>query len=576
MIKTMVPRGFVDEYRVHPKKFYRLTEKGEELAKRMHLEQVDPSSPTRACTTILMPVRIIEGIFGQASDVVALIQVAKDERRKNGGGGGGGGSQQGGDAAPNAPPRNAHASHGPRHAASPGGQERLSGRRGVVEERITANHMGYAARTPSPPPRGSMGGGAGDSIVLLDTPSPMASNKALRRNGSDKSPVPRGGDAAAGQYGWAGSEDSSSPVILLTDSPEVHKSVQRSSRDGPKRVVQERNAPKYGHAAEAGVSGAGSGVGGKSVCPYGASCYRDPTSESGAAHFREFDHPIPRSVDASGGAAAGEGGGMGSRDVGRKLARMMEDVSESGYRGSEWDGVWDVVLIVDTSEPQDLKYLLSGEGVGFEDRRLECGDFLWMARQQRTGFEVVLNFIIERKQIDDFVQSMTGKRYESQKHRMLETGIQTKIYLVEGNPAEANLRPLPSGCDDFAAGHKTWEDRVRSATIETEIFNKFTSIKTDDLKGTSKLLRRLNACISRLVRSKGVMAPGVALVDPTTGEPVSLASFQEQMKHLKFDYTLRDQLEMMVSLPLRTTMRDGWPEWGEFGEETEKGTVVGL
>ena len=44
MIKTMVPRGFVEEYREHPKKFYRLTDKGEELAKRMHLEQVDPTS----------------------------------------------------------------------------------------------------------------------------------------------------------------------------------------------------------------------------------------------------------------------------------------------------------------------------------------------------------------------------------------------------------------------------------------------------------------------------------------------------------------------------------------------------
>lgn len=40
----------------------------------------------------------------------------------------------------------------------------------------------------------------------------------------------------------------------------------------------------------------------------------------------------------------------------------------------------------------------------------------------RMDGQVVLDFIMERKRVDDLVQSIKDKRYNSQKHRLLQSG----------------------------------------------------------------------------------------------------------------------------------------------------------
>ena len=45
--------------------------------------------------------------------------------------------------------------------------------------------------------------------------------------------------------------------------------------------------------------------------------------------------------------------------------------------------------------------------------------------------ELILPYIVERKRMDDLAGSIKDGRYKEQKHRLLQCGIQSIIYLVE-------------------------------------------------------------------------------------------------------------------------------------------------
>lgn len=51
----------------------------------------------------------------------------------------------------------------------------------------------------------------------------------------------------------------------------------------------------------------------------------------------------------------------------------------------------------------------------FEVRKLNIGDFAWIARCRITNRELVLPYIIERKRMDDLSSSIMDGRYREQK-----------------------------------------------------------------------------------------------------------------------------------------------------------------
>ncbi|CAA3006732.1 crossover junction endonuclease MUS81 [Olea europaea subsp. europaea] len=64
-------------------------------------------------------------------------------------------------------------------------------------------------------------------------------------------------------------------------------------------------------------------------------------------------------------------------------------------------------------------------------RRLPIRDGIWIARD---GSEYVLDFIVERKKVDDLRLSIRDNRYRDQKLLVLSCGLKKMIYLVEGDP----------------------------------------------------------------------------------------------------------------------------------------------
>jgi crossover junction endonuclease MUS81 len=51
-------------------------------------------------------------------------------------------------------------------------------------------------------------------------------------------------------------------------------------------------------------------------------------------------------------------------------------------------------------------------------KRLPVGDALWIARRRGFGTDYVLDFIVERKNVDDLVGSIRDNRYKDQKLRL--------------------------------------------------------------------------------------------------------------------------------------------------------------
>ncbi|KAM9912520.1 hypothetical protein OXX69_002477 [Metschnikowia pulcherrima] len=129
------------------------------------------------------------------------------------------------------------------------------------------------------------------------------------------------------------------------------------------------------------------------------------------------------------------------------------DAANKTYSGTQYD-VWapadyEVVLILDNREirskgERDFFYnKIVGRGVTCDVRALSVGDVLWIARHKQTKKEVVLNYVCERKRIDDLAGSIKDGRFAEQKSRLKKSGIKNVHYIVE----ESGLVDIPRVAD---------------------------------------------------------------------------------------------------------------------------------
>ncbi|CAM4941753.1 unnamed protein product [Rotaria socialis] len=101
-------------------------------------------------------------------------------------------------------------------------------------------------------------------------------------------------------------------------------------------------------------------------------------------------------------------------------------------------GSFHVTLCIDNAEasrPTQKVLLehLTKNSISFDVRKLNIGDFLWTIRSHDTSIKVeaILDYIIERKRLDDLSKSIIDGRYNEQKFRLKQCGITNLIYLVE-------------------------------------------------------------------------------------------------------------------------------------------------
>lgn len=108
--------------------------------------------------------------------------------------------------------------------------------------------------------------------------------------------------------------------------------------------------------------------------------------------------------------------------------------------GEKFEDTYDIVLILDDREHfgsrsrKVVDNLHSQFKILVEVRRLPIGDGIWIVRHRQSNHEYVLDFIVERKNVNDLCSSIRDNRYRDQKLRLQRCGLRKLIYLVEGDP----------------------------------------------------------------------------------------------------------------------------------------------
>ncbi|WCJ39011.1 Crossover junction endonuclease MUS81 [Euphorbia peplus] len=161
--------------------------------------------------------------------------------------------------------------------------------------------------------------------------------------------------------------------------------------------------------------------------------------------------------------------------------------------GEGFEDMYEVVLILDSREQfavQGSKFTKLMESIckehkiKIEVRRLPVGDGIWIARHKYLQSEYVLDFIVERKRVDDLRSSIRDNRYKDQKLRLLRCGLKKLIYLVEGDP---------NSCE--AA------ESIKTACFTTEILEGFDVQRTSCLRDTLKTYAYLTRSIFQYYRT---------------------------------------------------------------------------
>lgn len=162
-------------------------------------------------------------------------------------------------------------------------------------------------------------------------------------------------------------------------------------------------------------------------------------------------------------------------------------------------GSFSVHLVLDVREIRaktDRKYMqegLSDRGVEPIVRSLELGDAQWVAkchdleflrRNGAEGDEIALDYIVERKRLDDLIGSIKDGRFHEQKFRLKRSGVKFVTYIIE----EISLDQ-----DHF----QKYEEAVQSAIASTQVVNGFTVKKTQRMDDSIRYLARMTGMLKK-------------------------------------------------------------------------------
>ncbi|PKY54845.1 hypothetical protein RhiirA4_502602 [Rhizophagus irregularis] len=194
---------------------------------------------------------------------------------------------------------------------------------------------------------------------------------------------------------------------------------------------------------------------------------------------------------------------IGKGQLIRSTTSTISSVSKSNsfcdIKPVEWaPGTFEVILILDNREvklKKDRDYIqdtLQQKGLKISVRNLELGDVIWVARKYNsfTQEEIVLDYIIERKRMDDLVSSIKDGRFREQKFRLSRSGIGQIIYLIE----DYNLKEVA----EFGI------DAIKSAMTSTQVLNGFFLKRTGAIDQSIDYLVRMTNMLKKLYENKTI------------------------------------------------------------------------
>ena len=179
-------------------------------------------------------------------------------------------------------------------------------------------------------------------------------------------------------------------------------------------------------------------------------------------------------------------------------------------------GAFTVQLVLDSREVRaknDRDYIhdeLAKLGVNALVRPLELGDFYWVAKCREPGLlsrlgeegdEIALDWIIERKRLDDLVGSIKDGRFQEQKFRFRKMGVKNVVYIIE---------------DFTMSSEKTshFHDAIETAIGSTQVIDEYFVKRTTKLDDTIRYLARMTGMLKRLYEVRHYTFRWNVLSDP--------------------------------------------------------------
>ncbi|KAJ5773963.1 hypothetical protein N7457_008859 [Penicillium paradoxum] len=174
-----------------------------------------------------------------------------------------------------------------------------------------------------------------------------------------------------------------------------------------------------------------------------------------------------------------------------------------------------IQLVLDTREVRtstDRDYIsgeLMKQGITPQVRALEVGDAMWVAKchdpnfltsRGEEGDEVMLDWIVERKRLDDLIGSIKDGRFHEQKFRLRRSGIKNVIYLIEEFAV--------THADSTSGNASQYQEMVASAIASTQVLNEYFVKKTKHLDESIRYLARMTLLLRKMYGVEDSPSPG--------------------------------------------------------------------
>ncbi|KAL8931711.1 MAG: hypothetical protein Q9216_007100, partial [Gyalolechia sp. 2 TL-2023] len=181
-----------------------------------------------------------------------------------------------------------------------------------------------------------------------------------------------------------------------------------------------------------------------------------------------------------------------------------------------------IELILDVREirsREDRTYIetqLLKKGIRPLIRSLPLGDFFWVAkchdpdllgRYGEEGDEIALDYIVERKRLDDLISSIKDGRFHEQKFRLRRSGVQNVIYLIEEIGISQDTK------------NKYWA-AVQTAIASTQVIDGFTVKRTRGLDESIRYLARMTELLKSIYATKPLTLIPSSILSPQTYTPL--------------------------------------------------------
>lgn len=219
-------------------------------------------------------------------------------------------------------------------------------------------------------------------------------------------------------------------------------------------------------------------------------------------------------------------------------------------------GSFTVHLVLDNREIRsktDRDYMqdeLAKKGVKPIVRSLEVGDALWVAKCHDANFlsrvgaegdEVVLDWIAERKRLDDLIGSIKDGRFHEQKFRQKRSGIKNVIYIIEEMAMDS-------------MSFDRYEEAVQSAIASTQVVNGYFLKKTQKIDDTIRYLARMTTLLKKQYEGRPLLVIPTEVI--TAQNYLPLLEHLRQKEPLTNHYVTYPAFASMASKSEALTLRD--------------------